>query len=494
MSGGSIFDLQVEVPGGMHARYYPDTGGLSLAQVIYPANRFPADRCAVTDTLTEAGSALGALLLGNLSQPAGCRLQGRPIGAVEISAPGRLDRHVVMVAAADPHFESVMTLRDLSSLRRDGLELALRLDGQASLTEVHWLEAEAARQFIHEAHQRYRLALAGQRDLTPVGPAWKPASAASGTDGSSEAERHTVAEYAFYRLPDRFQRYVEEHLAPEERILLGLHRPALQSAVQRTFLNRQRLEAGVLVVTDQQAAAVVELMPPDRAGIRYGFVARSGALERLEAVEALALSDDVAGLRLTWRAAGGVETSVWEFPAAERPAVDVACRLLRRWQPQTADTRLRRATPPAPPEPWPALADPAANHPDDVMALAARLEAALAQALCPGETLLARCLLPAWIEGRGAASVLAVTNDHVRVVPDPEDPRAIRLALALPLAAISSLEFRSTILAAYLKAFVPERGRVTEHTIRFASTLAAIRNCYLALRRALAVAPVDRQV
>ncbi len=43
---------------------------------------------------------------------------------------------------------------------------------------------------------------------------------------------------------------------------------------------------------------------------------------------------------------------------------------------------------------------------------------------------------------------------------------------------------------AYLKVFVPGHGHVDEYAVSFGKTLAAMNDCYLALRRATAVTPV----
>ena len=144
---------------------------------------------------------------------------------------------------------------------------------------------------------------------------------------------------------------------------------------------------------------------------------------------------------------------------------------------------------PEPPEPFAPLYDPAANHPTETEPLAARLEAALANTLRLDETVLNRCLLPAWIPGRGAASLLALTGQRLIVIPDPAEPSANGLGLDIPLHVIASFEFCSTLLRAYLKVFVPEQGRVHEHTIQFGKTLGAMNGFYLALRQALAATP-----
>jgi len=180
--GENWVELRVEVPGRYNARYEYDhrTGDLRLGEVLYPAEWYPADLCSVTDSFDGPASPLGALLLGNVSLPAGCLAWGRLLGLLEIQDGGQVRRYILAVAA-------------------------------------------------------------------------------------------------------------------------------MHSTLRRGLLSHRKLEEGVLVVSDQQITSVVELLPPDRAGIRYGFVARAGVPERLEDVRLRPLRRNGFGLELTWRAAGGSE-------------------------------------------------------------------------------------------------------------------------------------------------------------------------------------------
>jgi hypothetical protein len=103
----TLIELCVDVPGNNHGRYEFDfvTGALRLVEVVYPAERRPADLCSVIDGLDESESALGAVLLGNLSHPQGCRLWARLLGAIEIPYRGKPLRVLLTVAGDDPHFD-----------------------------------------------------------------------------------------------------------------------------------------------------------------------------------------------------------------------------------------------------------------------------------------------------------------------------------------------------------------------------------------------------
>lgn len=497
-ASGVRVELEVEIPGGPHATYRAagadDT--LHLTAVAYPAERYPADLCAVTNTLAADGQAqpLAALLLGNVSHPAGCRIEARLLGVFCVGAEPEMQPYLIAVAAGDPHFSQVGEADALAPLRRQGLEVFVRLTVSPS-AEISWGSSEAAHALVQAGRQRYRLARAAAHDAGPIEPAWKPSGLSDGmsADARAEARRHTAAEHGFHRLPYRFQHYVEASLTPDERILLSVPRPLMHSRLKRNALfglRRRRLEEGVLVVTDRQVAQVTELMPPDSAGIRYGFIDRVSAPERLADIRLVDLSPAAVGLALSCTAAGGQEQILWEFPANQKHALEAAVQLLTGWLPQPGERRLQRATPPAPPETWPPLRDPAGNDPADVLPVAERLEASLTAALCPGERALARCLLPAWVGDCGRARLVAVTTKRFLVLPDSGPAPNEQPEIALPISAISSLEFSSTLVGSHLKLLVPKDGRVEARTIRFTATVAAMDNCYHTLRRVMGVVTV----
>lgn len=482
----NLLELRVDIPGKPNGRYGVSGVELHLVTVNYPEQFLPADLCSVPHTLTESGENLGALLLGTISHPADCIVTARLLGVVELRADGQSACYLVAVAAADAHFAGTIDIAGLSPHRRADLERFFRLHyGADSIGE--WKAPAVAHDLLHRARQHFRLARAEMRENLSLEPAWKPISP-TGLVNTNETETHTAAEYAYHALPARFRQYVAADLAGNERILFALHRPAMRSALRthHVFSRGKRLEEAVFLIGDRQLSEVAELMPPDRAGIRYGFVARGSAPERLEGVRLVPLDRDVVGLEVTFHASGGQEAILWEFPAGQGDQLDEAVALLRAWLPAPDDRRLRRATPPAPPEEYPALVDPGANDPTDTLRLADRLLPAMDNCLRPGEAVLARCLLPAWIKAQGAASLIAVTDRRLLVIPDPAQPEAGRLRLELPLHAVTSFEFSSTLLRAYLKVFFPDGARVNDHVIHFGPTLAGMDELFRVFRQALA--------
>jgi enolase len=367
-------ELQVVSAGGPHARYTyrASDGELELTAVSYPNLYCPADLCLLLQSLTPAGGFLRALLVGTVSHPPGCFVPARLLGMIEMMEDGRLDHLLVAVAAADSHFENLTEITTFPPHRQSAIELFLRTQTSGQDISPRWCGLAETRQLVREARQAFRLAQAHKRTPQEHGLAWKPLFNIRERETARETERHSAAEYAYTRLPARFRQYIASDLARDERILSGVHRPAMRSGQRHGWHRGRPLQEAVFFISDRQVAELAELMPPDRAGIRYGFVARGSVPERLEEVEVVDLSPGVVGLAATWRAADGCERQVWEFPADQRSKVEEATVLLRGWIAREGDTRLRRATLPEPPESFSDLSDPGANDPADTRSLVAR--------------------------------------------------------------------------------------------------------------------------
>lgn len=491
VASDDVVEIRVDIPGRPHGRYGFSAGRLHLTAVAYPDEFIQADLCSVPQTLAGHDVELGALLLATISHPPDCLVPARLLGAVEIMSTSHPGYYLIAVAVADAHFAKTTDIAGLSSFRRSHLEQFFEFQSDGQTPAWRWIDVAEAHHILHQARQAYRLARAERSEFTRLEPAWRPLSVVASPGTAKETEQHTAAEYAYHSLPARFREYVASNLAANERILFGLHRPAMQSArgYHHLFRRAKRLQEAVFIIGDRQVTEVAELMPLDRAGIRYGFVARGGAPERLNSVELLTLQPGGIGLGITWRASGGEERLVWEFPAEQRARVEEAVAMLRGWLTLPDDKRLRRAMLPEPPEAFEPLSDPGANDPADTRRLVEKLLPSLDRCLYPDETLLARCLLPAWIEGRGMASLLAITGRRLLVVPDSEQEGADRLSLSLPHHAITSFEFSSTLLRSYLKVFVPANGQIEEHVIPFGFTLSEMDNCLRMLRQTVAVTP-----
>jgi len=464
--------------------YDPVAGGLRLSGIHRTATPAPFDLAEVPDSSPDNSDNIAVWLITHRSAFPGAIVMARPIGLLVSRDEGSELRRVIAVPAVDPQFETIATPADLSAERRHALiEFACQNGIAAEPHQVQWQPAMAAHQWIHQARQQARLARVG-RKKGATQPAWRPLGyKVAGARRLSETEPNSDAEYAYHQLPFRFQKYVDEYLAPSERILYAVNRPAMKSAIKRLWSPRATLQEGILFLTDQQLTLVTEIVPPDSANIRYGYVAHTSPPERVESIEIGALYAETMMLHVTWRAAGGRQTVAWEFP---REAGDELCeviKILSGWRPRPNDQRLRRATPPEAVDI--PLRDPAANGPGDIVPVTTRLAAAIGRELHEKETILARALLPAWVERRGYAEALVVTDRRVLRVSDPLS--ASGPTHSLHVADIASLEFSMSILESYLAIHHIHGGRLQAERIVFPFTGTGFKECFTTLRRLMAI-------
>jgi inorganic pyrophosphatase len=478
-----FIDVRIVAAGDDCAVYEPDphAGGLRLSGVHRTATPAPFDLAEVPRTSLDEASNVPVCLVVHRSVFPGAIVTARPIGVLAGKNGAANDRWIVAVPAADAQFEALASVNDLPEDRRQAL--ATSVLGDEGLP-ARWEPPEAAHAWIRQARQETWLARARQEKHGALRPAWKPLGySVAGARRSSETEPNSEAEHAYHQLPHRFQKYVDEYLAPDERILYAVNRPMMKSAVRRSFLSRPTLQEGILFLTDQQLTLVTEIVPPGTANIRYGFIARTGPPERIEAIDIGTPNAETATLSVTWRACGGRETTVWEFPREAADELREVKTILAAWQPRPNDVRLRRATPPdlldIP------LRDPGANDPNDTAPLAARLETAIGCELAEGEQVLSRALIPPWLGERGQAAVLAVTKRRVlRLVDSDVKPHPLH---AIDVRAITSIEWAHSILESYLLISHIGANRVQTERIVFPYTGTGFKECFLTLRRLMAI-------
>ena len=469
--------------------YDPNVPGLWLSGVYRAAQVAVADYAVVPGTSSDGESDIGALLVSHRAIMPGCTVGVRPIALLQIRRGAEQEYRVIAVPATDDTLQAVNTLEDLPEDRRQALVAFVRagVEGQEDCALI-WSDGGRACEVIHQAKQSARVARAKARKSGSATPAWKPLGyRVSGAARATDTEPHTEAEYAYHQLPRRFQKYVDDYLAHTERILFAINRPEMDSTLKRTWFARETLREGILFITDQQVALITEVLPPGQFGINYGYLVHTGIPERIESTRVQSAANRHVCLEVTWRAVGGEQRVVWEFPPEAADELNEVVKILHGWQPFDGDVRVRRAFGPEPVEME--LRDPAANDPADTVPIARRLADALEAELPDGESVLARALLPAWADSRQVARIFAVTNRRAILLPDPADNHRPRLE-TWPLKRIASVEFTSSILESWLALNVVDGGKMRRVTMVLPNTTTSFRMCFTALRQQLVAVPV----
>ncbi len=472
--------LRIIAPHRAYGLYEADADAVRLIAVQHPAECGPADQGVIPGTQDVSGGEMEALLLGDVAHPPGALIEARLLALLAVASDDETVSYAVTVATTDPAFAAVSDVAAIPCTWRE--QLHAYFGAAAQLT---WNDSRTAWECIQSARQAARRARSGTHRASS-GPTWRPdqaGMAAPQNGAAAETVRHSHAEYAFYTLPLRFQKYVADYLTPLERVRFFVPRPRMTSAIERSLLRRKRLAEGILVLATEQLIFLEEVLPPDVTEMPHGYLARGTPAERIVDIM---LEKHGSSFILGWATETdrGREWVRVEFPAARGDELRELRDRLTAYLLRPHDQRLRRVY--APEVAAPDLRDPAANDPRDPEPTIARLNERLQEALGQGEIALAQAFVPAWFEyGPGQAQILVITARRVLLLAE-RDPQVDQI---YAIAEMSSLELRASILGSWFALWMPKPGGVTRIKIPFPSTGFGFQTCYRMLRQALANVP-----
>lgn len=470
-----LLEIKITQPGRATGQYFSvDSDSLRLERIVHPDEPIPFDVAILPTALSPFNEPLAVLVLGSISHPRNTEMEARLIGAFQRNEETPV---LVVVPVVDEH--AIQCLDDFTKGTQTEIFhlLTHRYPG-----EWHWLAVEDVEPDLHTAALRYRQKQA-EGKLPHPDPSWQPIRMSRPTANFAEAERYTPAEYTFYELPHRFQRYVSEHLAPDERILYAARRPAMPSHRKRSWFRQNQLQEGVLILTSQRLIQLTELLPPDSANVRYGFHTTIGVLERL-AGATLTSASPGSLLQTRWHAAGGELAIEWESPDHTRASLDELTVFLGGFQADADACILQRGTPPAPPEKLPSLMDTASDDPERLVLLNKNFSNAVAESLAADEQVRAWALLPKWLGHQNVDRALVVTERRIFQLPDN--------SIDIPLAQVATLEYTSSILQSSIVINHIHHGKPHRTEIYFPyPAQEAFRDCFEAARRCMAVLPLS---
>ena len=320
----AVVDVRVDRLFGSHNVYEIDRKqhAFRLACFVTGDGLRDVEQGTAQRTLVD-GEPLPALLLTKAPTFPGCIVRTRVLGAVRAGDAPPWLVGVPEVAAQD----GVETVADLPHETRAAVR-AVVVEAAAG-EGLSWLDSFAAAKIVKAARESYWVEKAQAEGAARYGAAWKVTPGA-GMRKADALAAHSMAEYLLPSLPSRFQKYIEEELLPDERILFFAARPSFSPGSKRLSLPKQRLREGLLVVTDRQVMMMTDSLPPDSTLVRWGFVARAGAIERLREVQ-LTQEGVSCQLDVSFGAAEGVERHSFVFPRNYNDALSEAVTLLDRF-------------------------------------------------------------------------------------------------------------------------------------------------------------------
>jgi inorganic pyrophosphatase len=480
----SIIEIEIKQSGRTTGEYQADDHGfLRLMNFSYPEVPLPFDLAFLPDTLTDQNEPAQVFLLGETSHPLHTQVSARLLGGIQTNDTYI---HLIAVALQDKQFTSTSSMLDLPEFWRKEIEEILK---PSSIHNIRWLNIDELQPWIKQTRINYRLAKAKHNKGGTSQPAWKPVDSKKHITSYAETDHYTAAEYTFFQLPYHIQHYVSEYLDKDERILYAVHRPTMYSQRLRSWLGREKLREGVLILTTQRLIQLVELVPLGNSGVRYGFRAQLGVLERLVEVSAETLADEVILLRSKWKAQDGCSSLEWESPLFTQSDIYKLISFLENFSLSKIKPRaIQRSTLPVPDE-LPLLRDPASNSVKEDKTIHQHFSEALPSLLLPAEQIYAWALWPAWFENNGVAQVLVVTSSRLLVVSDTDQQPTIIQNISF--AKIATVEYVGSILNSYIELSLSQSREIHRITLRFPySADVAFHRCFEAMRRCLAVTPL----
>src|SRR6478672_7619639 len=110
------FNVIIEISQGSQDKYEYDEelDVIKLDRVLYSAVRFPANYGFIPETRADDGDHTDVLLFSTNPIMPGAVVEARAIGFMNMNDSGEIDNKILAVPVADPRYEHVKALKDLS--------------------------------------------------------------------------------------------------------------------------------------------------------------------------------------------------------------------------------------------------------------------------------------------------------------------------------------------------------------------------------------------
>jgi len=471
-------------PGRISGKYRPiEDGLLQLEKIIYPDETLPFDLGIIPYTLSEKGEPLQVILFSEISHPIHTQVNARLLGGVKENGSFPLALAVPQVDRSNSTFTSI------SEIDEALLKKINHKNHSSNGNTTHCVSVEEMESIIKEALLKFRMIKVENFNKETTQPAWKPIDSQRRMASYTDVDCYTSAEYTFFQLPGQIQHYVSDYLDDDERILYAVPRPSMRSQLIRSWLGREKLQAGVLILTTQRLIQLVELVPLGDSGVRYGFNASLGVLERLAGIDIKLIGDDVMNLQTYWASQQGSVRLDWESPLYTRSELMGLVGFLEKFLPEKINPiTLQRVTKNNQSN-IPSLNDPAATNPEISKEIHRHFSETIPSLLEPNETIHAWALWPSWFEEKGFAQVLVITGSRILIFPDPDISH--NPTVDIQLGNIGTLEYVGSILHSYIGFTVVEAGISKKIQWEFPYTAdGAFHNCFEAIRRCMASIPI----
>ena len=155
-----VVNAVIEIPLGEVNKYEYDKNLhlFRLDRNLHSPVHYPGDYGFIPSTLSGDGDPLDVLVLVDSPSFAGCLIEVRPIGMLEMIDQGKTDEKVLAVGLNNPRYRDVRNYSEIYPhvLREIQHFFATYKDLEGKRTElVGWHNSHTARTVITESHERY---------------------------------------------------------------------------------------------------------------------------------------------------------------------------------------------------------------------------------------------------------------------------------------------------------------------------------------------------
>ncbi|QNI59322.1 inorganic pyrophosphatase [Synechococcus sp. BIOS-U3-1] len=148
-----LVNLIVEIPAGSSNKYeyFAEAGVMALDRVLYSSVRYPFDYGFIPNTLAEDGSPLDAMVI--MAEPtfAGCLIQARPIGVLDMHDMGHYDGKILCVPVADPRQQGIQSIHQIAPSQLEDVAEFFRTykNMEGRVTEIGgWRDVDAVQPLL----------------------------------------------------------------------------------------------------------------------------------------------------------------------------------------------------------------------------------------------------------------------------------------------------------------------------------------------------------
>ena len=156
-----LVNLIVEIPAGSRNKYeyFAEAGVMALDRVLHSSVRYPFDYGFIPNTLAEDGAPLDAMVIMEEPTFAGCLIQARPIGVLDMHDSGAYDGKILCVPVADPRQEAISSIKQIAPTQLEDVAEFFRtyksLEGRVIIIDG-WRDHEAVESLLNSCINAYK--------------------------------------------------------------------------------------------------------------------------------------------------------------------------------------------------------------------------------------------------------------------------------------------------------------------------------------------------